>query len=107
METAVNIIKEVFIALWGVPYLPEGIITTVTIVVIQWLKIQVWVAKQGLAKYAPWLSVLVSVLLMLINAYLMRKPLESAVAPGIIAGLAASGLYSTARVPGKGNPASE
>jgi hypothetical protein len=93
MET---ILQDLFTRIWGVPYLPETIITAATLATVELAK------KRGLNKlYAPALSVSVAIALSLLNAFVTGNTWTEAVAPGIVTGLAASGLYSYVRAPMK------
>lgn len=89
METAINIIKDVFIGLWGVPYLPEAVIVAITLAAVELAK------KKGMKKsVAPALSVAAAITLSMLNALVAGTPWAKAVAPGVIIGLTASGSFS-------------
>lgn len=89
METIVNIIKEVFIALWGVPYAPETVIVAITLATVELAK------KKGMKKAAaPVLSVVVAILLSMLNALIAGTPWAKAIAPGFVIGLTTSGSFS-------------
>lgn len=98
METTViKILTDLFTLLYGVPYLPEAIIVAFTLAVVQWAK------SKGLkVTYAPALSIAVAVALSLVNAFVTGSQWVDVIAPGIVTGLAASGLYSNAKAPLKG-----
>jgi hypothetical protein len=56
--------------------------------------------KKGLNKvYAPAVSVTVAVALSLLNAFVTGTAWDKAIAPGIVTGLTASGLYSYIKAP--------
>lgn len=90
-------IKELLTGIYGVPYLPEGIISAITLYIVQLLKGYPKIRKE----FYPVIALAVAILLAVGNALLTGVALMAGIIKGIIIGLTACGLYSNIRVPKK------